>query len=290
MDRLITHKSDYRYGALCNIGPSIETNDFFKNESELRKRTKWYNSTEAKLELQQAEEKRRIMLKECINKHYITLKKNFSRSIKLNDYGAIEQDNRIDEFIRFLDSVGFSVEQHGISLIDKPEWRDDDGRPKDLMKAEYLSNKRVFEEYKLILSRFDREKIEDASKGFDLTSIPEDGYEFENWIASSLKIFGWQSSVTTASGDQGVDVIAEKNSITVGIQCKRYSGVVGNKAVQEVAAGRQHFGLDFGAVVTTSRFTKSADELASTNDILLLTVDQLPDLENIINDISNRRH
>ena len=291
----ITHKSDPGLGLLCTIDIGAIHDDIFKAEQELREKTVWFNSKEGVLALQKAEDERREKLITSMNEHYTMLKKNFAKSIKFNDYGAVEQDERIAEFTKFLESVGFSFEKcgisfekHGITIISASDHDVNNGKPDDLLKSAYLSKNRIFEEYQRLLARIDEEKIKDAIKGFDPTNAPKDGFEFEGWVASQLEIFGWKSSATMASGDQGIDVIAEKNSITVGIQCKRYSGVVGNKAVQEVAAGRQHFGLDFGAVITTSRFTRSAEELALTNDIFLLKVEQIPDLENIISHISNR--
>ncbi len=43
--------------------------------------------------------------------------------------------------------------------------------------------------------------------------------------------------VTRGSGDYGVDVLAEKEGVTYAVQCKRYDGPVGVKAVQEAYAG-----------------------------------------------------
>ena len=119
---------------------------------------------------------------------------------------------------------------------------------------------------------------------FDPENLPTDGWEFENWVAEKLSKYGWNARSTQGSGDQGVDVIAEKNKKTVGIQCKLYTGTVGNKAVQEILAGKTHFNLDFAVVITNSAYTKSAKELAKTSNVFLLSVHDIPDLEQIIMD------
>ena len=64
-----------------------------------------------------------------------------------------------------------------------------------------------------------------------------------------------------------------------GHQCKLYSSPVGNKAVQEAAAGRAHEKADFGIVVSNNRYTAPAEELANTNRVLLLHYRDLPKLE-----------
>jgi restriction system protein len=106
--------------------------------------------------------------------------------------------------------------------------------------------------------------------------------EFEVYCAETLRAYGWTVARTPMARDQGVDVIAEKNGVRVVLQCKLYSNPVGNKAVQEIAAGRAHQQAHCGAVVTNSSYTPSARELANTNGIWLLHFSDLPQLEAIL--------
>ena len=108
--------------------------------------------------------------------------------------------------------------------------------------------------------------------------------EFEAFCAERLRECGWDVRVTPFGHDQGVDVIAEKDGTRVALQCKLYSNPVGNKAVQEIAAGRVHQQAHHGAVVTNGTFTASAKELASTNGIRLLHYTELPSLKSIIDE------
>ncbi|OOY09330.1 restriction endonuclease [Thioclava sp. F36-7] len=80
--------------------------------------------------------------------------------------------------------------------------------------------------------------------GFDKNSIPVDGYAFEYWVADSLRRLGWSVETTSGSGDQGIDVLATFRDRKLAIQCKRYSGSVGNKAIQEAYAGRAFYEAD----------------------------------------------
>ncbi len=113
-------------------------------------------------------------------------------------------------------------------------------------------------------------------------SATMNGAEFEAFCASQLQACGWDVQVTPLCRDQGVDVIAEKNGVRVALQCKLYSNPVGNKAVQEIAAGRVHQQAQFGVVVTNGTFTTSAKELAATNGIRLLHHSDLPQLETML--------
>ncbi len=95
------------------------------------------------------------------------------------------------------------------------------------------------------------------------------GHEFENFVSLMFSKLGYSTIVTKASGDQGIDVIAEKNGKKIGIQAKCYSSAVTNSAIQEVVAGVNHYNLDKAIVVTNNYFTKSAQELAESNNVVL---------------------
>lgn len=104
-----------------------------------------------------------------------------------------------------------------------------------------------------------------------ITSIDNmDGHGFEHWCADLLKKMGFINvEVTPGSGDQGVDVLAEKDGIKYAIQCKCYSHDLGNTPIQEVEAGRIFYGCHVGVVMTNRYFTKGAKELAQKTGTLL---------------------
>lgn len=138
------------------------------------------------------------------------------------------------------------------------------------------------EEYDFCLDKIVDDYIaKNPSLAWDSNMSPA---EYETFCADTLNNNGWDAKTTVATGDQGVDVIAEKGGIRVAIQCKKYSSAVGNKAVQEVAAGMSYWGADIAAVVSTAGYTRSARELASVHNVYLLHHDDLKDLEQIIND------
>jgi len=123
-------------------------------------------------------------------------------------------------------------------------------------------------------------KAQPAFTGFSDDFTPT---EFEAFCAGQLRAAGWDSRVTLQSRDQGIDVVAEKNGIRVVLQCKLYSTPVGNKAVQEIAAGRSHERAPYGAVVTNHRYTSAAEQLAATTDVLLLHYSDLIQFEDVLN-------
>lgn len=73
--------------------------------------------------------------------------------------------------------------------------------------------------------------------------------EFEAHVAGTYRSLGYRTDMTPGSGDQGVDVIAANDTERVAIQCKRWSGNVGNDAVQAVHAGKDWYHCTRAAVV-----------------------------------------
>lgn len=97
-----------------------------------------------------------------------------------------------------------------------------------------------------------------------------DGYEFERFASELLKKMGfWVIEETKGSGDQGVDIVAEKEDVRYSFQCKHFGSKLGNTSVQEVAAGRVFYHCHVGVVLTNSFFTDGAKALAEANLILL---------------------
>lgn len=97
-----------------------------------------------------------------------------------------------------------------------------------------------------------------------------DGLQFEHYCSDLLHNVGFGNiTITPASGDYGVDILAEKDGITYGIQCKCYTDKVGNHAVQEALAGCQFYHRMVAAVLTNSYFTAAAIESAKKMNVLL---------------------
>ncbi|MBU5426217.1 restriction endonuclease [Tissierella pigra] len=96
-----------------------------------------------------------------------------------------------------------------------------------------------------------------------------DGHEFERFVSLLFTKMGYMTEITKGSGDQGMDVIAEKNGSRIGIQAKCYSSKVTNKAVQEIFTSLNYYNCNKGMVITNNYFTESALELAQSNNIVL---------------------
>ena len=191
----------------------------------------------------------RQRLIDLVDRHRGTLTRNIERAVKKNDYGALIADERHEALEEFFASI--ELDMNTINFQDAAE---------------------------LVFEQLDIRDVEDREAGFDATNLPFDGHAFEKWVAEALIGFGWTAKVTSGSGDQGIDVIAEKNGQKLGIQCKLYSSAIGNKAVQESHAGKAYYSADAVAVLSNAAYTSSAKDLAKVTGVQLLSHHDIPEL------------
>ena len=108
-----------------------------------------------------------------------------------------------------------------------------------------------------------------------------EGHDFEYFCAQLLERNGFENvNVTQGSGDQGIDIIAFKDKVKYGIQCKCYSSDIGNKAIQEAFSGARFYDCHVPVVLTNRHFTKSALQLAEKINVLLWDREKLDNLIN----------
>jgi len=120
-------------------------------------------------------------------------------------------------------------------------------------------------------------KLENNSSEYPFDSM--DGFNFEKYCAKLLKLDGFRIiEITKEIGDDGLDIIAKKDDITYGFQCKCWANKIGNKAIQEVYTGIKMRNLDIGVVLTNNYFTKSAIKAANETKIKLWDRDKLLEL------------
>lgn len=116
-----------------------------------------------------------------------------------------------------------------------------------------------------------------------------DEYEFEHLVADLWGEMGWDTTVSQASVDAGLDVVAEKHTPyhqKKVIQAKRYgdSTTVGGPDIQQYASLKQQVNdADSVVIVTTSSFTSSAESRATDLNVKLVDGD---DLVGMIHDLN----
>jgi len=105
------------------------------------------------------------------------------------------------------------------------------------------------------------------------------GGPFENFLAEVFEHCGYAVELTGRTGDQGVDLVVSREGKCVAVQAKGYIGhSVGNEAVQQAFTGMAHRRCHGAAVITNSRFTGAARELADSVGCTLIDGTQIPEL------------
>jgi|GEM_PF-1472210 len=113
------------------------------------------------------------------------------------------------------------------------------------------------------------------------------GSDFEHFCADLLRVNGYVNvRITAGAGDHGIDILAEKDETLWGFQCKRWGEEthIGNDVVRDTFAGKAYYHCDIAVIITTTAFTRKAEEYARETGILLWGRDKLYRLMEKMND------
>jgi len=103
------------------------------------------------------------------------------------------------------------------------------------------------------------------------------GVEWENYLCRVFSALGFTVETTKTSGDQGVDLVVQRGQSRLAVQAKGYANSLGNSAVQQVVAGMNMYHCNGCAVITNSRFTQSAIQLAAANGCIMISESSFED-------------
>ncbi len=198
----------------------------------------------------------RARIRVIIAAHAETLARRRIQLLTHDHYGVEVLEGWAKELVYFAHRVVFAKLGAAVQEAEKPAWL-----------AEIID----LAESTAVRRAGATQPVGSASTGFTGTTGPE----FEIYCADLIRSLGWNARVTKGSGDQGVDVVADREGMCVVFQCKFYSSPVGNSAVQEIAAGRAFEHAQFGAVLSNQSYTPAAKQLAKATNVQLLNPLQL---------------
>ncbi len=124
----------------------------------------------------------------------------------------------------------------------------------------------------------DKRFVEQSDIISDLESRPNlmelNPFEFENLVSNLFEQIGFQTKLTRASKDGGIDAVAFDPRPILGgkvvIQAKRYKNVVGVSAVRDLYGTMINEGANKGILVTTSHYGPDAYEFAKDKPIEMI--------------------
>lgn len=123
-----------------------------------------------------------------------------------------------------------------------------------------------------------QEKIQEGLKSLGASGNIDDisGRDFEEIVGRILSKMGYSVSTTKGSGDEGIDLcLKSKEGRRVGVQCKRWKGIVGQPVIRGFYGSLMHAHLKKGYVVTTGKFSKAAKDFVRDKSIILIDGDEL---------------
>jgi restriction system protein len=124
-------------------------------------------------------------------------------------------------------------------------------------------------------------RLKDQRRILELDLASMSPIEYEQHCMELLRAAGWSVAHIGRQGDQGVDVVAELRGTRAAIQCKKYTRPAGNGAVQEIVAGKRHYGCAIAVIACPAGYTAAARSLAASNAVLLLSHADLHALEQL---------
>jgi restriction system protein len=192
-----------------------------------------------------------------IAEHERTLVRRRFQTVRCDDHGNILLDHWIAEI------------NHFITTVLKP----------NLNEAQWRSIERRFDS---VIALIEEEVARSSSREVENLEAIAYPAEYERFCASEMRKAGWIVSVTKASSDQGVDVIAKKDGLRLLLQCKWYTRPVASNVVQEIGAVRGHKGTEVTAVVSNAGYTTGAHQLAAANRVLLLHHADLREIDKLL--------
>lgn len=108
------------------------------------------------------------------------------------------------------------------------------------------------------------------------------GFDFEKIILALLLKMGFDASITKASGDGGIDIIAYCNQDFFEgkyiIQCKRWNGSIGEPVLRDLYGVLTSERANKGILITNSNFTTAAINFASNKPLELIDGQKLINL------------
>lgn len=225
--------------------------------------------------------KKKLNLSESAGRHILIQNEKernielFNKEIsKLKDKST---NNIAKTLIKLAPDTNFEDEEDYQSLLEQLEEYLD---RKNIEYNDEELKQELLSEYKSLKATHFEEKLSrDPDKRISVEEIEHlDGFQFESLLDELFRKAGYKVNVTKKSGDQGADLIVEKDGVSTAIQAKKYAGNVGNTAVQEVVAAMKYYDCDKSMVITTGKFTKGAFELAGRNGVQLIDKKGLDDL------------
>ena len=118
--------------------------------------------------------------------------------------------------------------------------------------------------------------------------LAQKGRDLEFAIKDLVSKKGWNTKLTSTTGDAGIDLICKKNEVQILVQAKGHSKPLGVAAIREAAGVKMAEKPDQMIVVCPKGFTKDSTEFADKTGIKLINASILVQIANDQMDLSDQ--
>lgn len=101
------------------------------------------------------------------------------------------------------------------------------------------------------------------------------GRQFEIEVANYFRKQGSDTTLTKATGDEGVDIILRKNGQKIIVQCKAHKKSIGVAVVRDLLGTMIHQNANQAILVSLTGFSKNVYEFVIDKNIRLMTVNDI---------------
>jgi hypothetical protein len=98
---------------------------------------------------------------------------------------------------------------------------------------------------------------------------------FEQEVAALFQRMGYRATLTSRSGDKGMDIHLLRDQVQVAVQCKATTAPVGVGVVRELIGSMAIAGISRGIVASRGGFTSGSRTLCRSAQIELMDLDQI---------------
>ena len=169
-----------------------------------------------------------------------------------------------------IDSLGVTAVNHLIApLLSFRKKKNDTPIAKQIqVLSDKITKRREFES---AVSMWDYMNLV-TGKGFWLH---RKGVDLEQAVATLISLKGWRVKTTKTVADAGIDLICERGSQKVLIQCKGHAKPLGVGAIRDAAGVKSTENPDSMIVVAPNGFTKPSKEFAKQSGVKLMDANSL---------------
>ena len=128
-----------------------------------------------------------------------------------------------------------------------------------------------YQKYKHDVREYNRQQLAKTQAFW----LKQTGHQFELEVAKVYQAYGFNTAISKAGGDGGIDIVLTKGDEAIAVQCKHHSKPVAPAIVRDLYGTMIANGFSKGILVSLNGFTKGTKDFANGKPIELVDIDDL---------------